>query len=84
MSRLEEARHLLERAEQAAMGGDFVTADELLESAATIQQQELGLHHPDLANTLNNLAIVAEKTGRTSEAETLYRRAASIAAAALS
>jgi hypothetical protein len=83
MSRLEEARHLLERAEQAAMGGDFVTADELLESAATIQQQELGLHHPDLANTLNNLAIVAEKTGRTSEAETLYRRAASIAAAAL-
>ena len=34
-------------------------------------------------NTLNNLAIVAERTGSASEAETLYRRAAAIAAAAL-
>lgn len=83
MSKLEEARHLLERAEQSAMGGDFVSADELLKGAATIQEQELGPRHPDLANTLNNLAIVAEKAGRTREAEALYRRAASIAATAL-
>jgi tetratricopeptide repeat protein/DUF2914 family protein len=83
MSKLEEVRQLLERAEQLAMGGDFVSAEELLKGAATIQEQELGPRHPDLANTLNNLAIVAEKTGRTREAETLYRRAASIAATAL-
>ena len=83
MSKLEEARHLLERAEQSAMGGDFGSAEELLKGAATIQEQELGPRHPSLANTLNNLAIVAEKTGRTREAETLYRRAASIAATAL-
>jgi hypothetical protein len=65
------------------MAGDFTAADELLRGAARIQEDELGPLHPDLANTLNNLAIVAEKTGRPGEAEPLYRRAAAIAAAAL-
>jgi DUF2914 family protein/tetratricopeptide repeat protein len=83
MAEPERARHLLERAEQAAMSGDFASADELLKAAASIQEKELGPDHPDLANTLTNRAIVAEKTGRAVEAETLYRRAATIAAAAL-
>ena len=83
MTEQQDARHLLERAERAAKAGDLVSADELLRDAARIQEQELGPHHPDLANTLNNLAIVAERTGRSSEAETFYRRAAAIAAAAL-
>lgn len=83
MAEVEKVRHLLDRAEQAAMGGDFVSAEELLKRAATIQEQELGPRHPDLANTLNNLAIVAEKTGRIRDAESLYRRAAAIAGAAL-
>ncbi len=74
---------MLERAERAASAGDLVSADELLRGAARVQEQELGPHHPDLANTLNNLAIVAERTGRPSDAETFYRRAAAIAAAAL-
>jgi len=63
MAEVEKVRHLLDRAEQAAMGADFVSAEELLKRAATIQEQALGPRHPDLANTLNNLAIVAEKTG---------------------
>jgi hypothetical protein len=83
MSEQQSARHMLDQAEHAAMAGDLASADELLRSAARIQEAELGPLHPDLANTLNNLAIVAERTGRTSEAETLYRRAAAIAAAAL-
>jgi len=74
---------MLDRAERAAMDGDFESADEFLRSAARIQEEELGPFHPDLANTLNNLAVVAEKTGRPSEAEGFYRRAVAIASASL-
>jgi hypothetical protein len=78
----DDARHMLDRAERAATAGDLASADELLSGAAQLQEKELGPHHPDLANTLNNLAIVAERAGRPGEAETLYRRAAAIASAA--
>jgi hypothetical protein len=83
MSEHQDLRHLLDRAEHAAMAGDFASADELLRDAAHFQEEELGPLHPDLANTLNNLAVVVERTGSSSEAEALYRRAAAIAAAAL-
>ena len=74
---------MLDRAERAAMAGDLESADELLRSAARIQEEELGPLHPDLANTLNNLAVVAERTGHSSEAEAFYRRAVAIASASL-
>jgi hypothetical protein len=77
------AGDMLDRAERAATAGDFASADELLRSAARIQEAELGPLHPDLANTFNNLAIVAEKTGRPGDAETFYRRAVAIASASL-
>jgi hypothetical protein len=77
------ARDMLERAEHAATAGDFASADELLRSAAGIQEDTLGPLHPDLANTFNNLAIVAEKTGNLGDAETFYRRAVAIASASL-
>jgi hypothetical protein len=83
MTEQQDARHMLDRAELAATAGDLASADQLLRGAARIQEEELGPLHPDLANTLNNLAIVAERTGSSSEAEKLYRRAAAIAAAAL-
>jgi hypothetical protein len=83
MAEQQDVRQLLEQAERAATAGDLASADELLRDAARIQEQELGPRHPYLAETLNNLAIVAEKTERWSEAETFYRRAAAIAAAAL-
>lgn len=83
MSEQPDPRDLLEMAEQAAIKGDFSSADQLLRSAARIQEATLGPLHPDLANTLNNLAIVAEKTSRLGDAETFYRRAATIAAASL-
>jgi hypothetical protein len=83
MPELLDARHLIEGAEQAAVSGDFSSANELLREAARIQEAELGPLHPDLANTLNNLAIAAEKTGRPGDAETFYRRAAAIASASL-
>jgi hypothetical protein len=82
MTEQQDARYMLDRAERAATAGDLASADELLRGAARIQEETLGPLHPDLANTLNNLAIVAEKTGSSTEAERLYRRAAAIAAAA--
>ena len=83
MSELQDADRLLEAAEQAAVAGDLAAADELLKSVARIQEAELGSLHPDLANTLNNLAIVAEKVGRLDDAETFFRRAVRIASASL-
>ena len=77
------ARVMLERAERAATAGDFGSADELLRNATRIQEETLGPLHPDLANTFNNLAIVAEKTGNLDDAETFYRRAVAIASASL-
>jgi hypothetical protein len=83
MSQLPDARERLLAAERAATAGDLATADELLQDAARIQEAELGPVHPDLASTLNNLAIVAEKTGRLGDAEAFYRRAAAIAVESL-
>ena len=74
---------MLDQAERAAIAGDLASADELLRSAARIQEAELGPLHPDLVSTLNNLGIVAEKTGRPGDAEAFYRRAAATASASL-
>lgn len=81
MSQVENVRTKLAEAERAASTGDLVTAEELLRDVASLQESELGPVHPELANTLNNLAIVAERRGRPDDAETLYRRAVAIASA---
>jgi hypothetical protein len=83
MSQLPDARQMFVAAEGAAADGDFASADELLRNVARIQEAELGPLHPDLASTLNNLAIVAEHLERWDDAESFYRRAATIAAASL-
>jgi hypothetical protein len=83
MSERRNVQDLLAHAERAASTGDLASAKELLEEAAKRQESELGPSHPDLANILNNLAVVAEKTGRLDEAERSYRRAVAIASASL-
>lgn len=83
MSDVQDARSVLDRAEAAAVAGDFASADELLRTALRLQEAELGPAHPDLATTLTNLGIVAEKTERPADAEAFYRRAAAIASASL-
>jgi hypothetical protein len=83
MSELPDAVEMIAAAERAASAGDLASADQLLRNAARVQENRLGPLHPDLASTLNNLAIVAEKTGRQREAERFYRRAAAIASASL-
>jgi hypothetical protein len=79
MPEAHEIRSVIEAAEQAASVGDYVTAELNLREAAARQETELGPFHPDLANTLNNLAVVYERADSPAEAEFCYRRAYAIA-----
>src|SRR5919198_6069399 len=75
---------IIEAAQQAAAAGDYSKAEQLLREAAAKQELSLGSLHPDLASTLNNLALVCERTNKLEEAERGYRRAHAIAVASLS
>ena len=78
-----EARSIIESAEQAAAAGNYSSAEKLLREAAALQEQTLGPHHPDLANTLNNLGVVCEMADNPIDAEHYFRRAHTIATATL-
>src|SRR5262245_4522796 len=78
-----EARSIIESAEQAAAAGNYASAEVFLREAAKVQEQTLGPHHPDLANTLNNLGVVCEMTDNPIDAEHYFRRAYTIATAVL-
>jgi hypothetical protein len=78
-----EARSMIENAEQAAAAGNYASAEDLLREAVALQEQTLGPHHPDLANTLNNLGVVCEMTDNPIDAEHYFRRAYAIATATL-
>ena len=54
-----------------------------MREAIALQEQTLGPHHSDLANTLNNLGIVCEMTDNPIDAEHYFRRAYTIATATL-
>jgi len=83
MSDTREVRSVVNAAEQAAAAGDYASAEQLLHTAAKLQEASLGPLHPDLANTLNNLGIVCEITEKPDEAERYFRRAYAIATTAL-
>ncbi len=78
-----EAGPIIQAAEKAAGAGNYASAEKLLRDAARQQEANLGPRHPDLANTLNNLGIVCERTGKPDDAEQYFRRAVSIARTAL-
>jgi DUF2914 family protein/tetratricopeptide repeat protein len=78
-----DAQPLLQAAEKAAEAGNYLSAGNLLRDAARLQEANLGPRHPDLANTLNNLGIVCEMTGKLDDAEQYFRRAVSIARTSL-
>lgn len=83
MPEARELRSVIEAAEQAVSVGDYVTAELNLREAAALQETQFGPFHPDLANTLNNLAVVYERADSPAEAELCYRRAYAIATTAL-
>ena len=83
MSEAREPRTLIQAAEAAAKAGNHASAENLLREAARLQEASLGPRHPDLANTLNNIGIVCEITGKPDDAEQYFRRAVSIARTSL-
>jgi len=78
-----ELNSLNAAAAKAATDSDFPGAVAFLRQVLGQQTATLGPDHPDLATTLNNLALMLEKVGDTPEAGRCYRRAYAIAAAAL-
>lgn len=83
MAESPDLQSVLEAAERAAAGGDHASAEQLLREALRLQEAALGPNHPDLASTLNNLAVVCEMTSQFGEAEQCYRRAFAVASAGL-
>ncbi len=83
MADAHDPRSVIEQAEQAAGAGDYLAAERLLRDAASQQEATLGPFHPDLVNTLNNLAVVYETIDQPADAERCYRRAYSIAMTSL-
>ena len=78
-----ELPSLTAAAARAAREDDIPRAATLLRQAVELQTSTLGPEHPDVATTLNNLALMLEKLGHVKEAGQCYRRAHAIAAAAL-
>jgi hypothetical protein len=83
MQESNDVRKFVNGAEQAEARGDHVAAERLLRRALVLQEFGLGPQHPEVANTLNNLAILCEMNGKLSDAETCYRRAYAIAITSL-
>lgn len=83
MTQVLDAATMIEAAQTAVAAGDYTAAERLLREAASVQEATLGSLHPDLASTLNNLALVYEQTSKIAQAEQSYRRAHAIAVASL-
>ena len=58
--------------------GRYAEAEPLYQRALAIGEKALGPEHPDVATSLNNLAVLYQATGRYAEAEPLYQRALAI------
>jgi tetratricopeptide (TPR) repeat protein len=58
--------------------GRYQEAEPLHQQALAIREQALGPQHPDVATSLNNLALLYRAQGKYGEAEPLYQRALAI------
>lgn len=75
MPHVPDLQSLLSAAEQAAAAGEHASAERLLREAAALQEAHLGPLHPDIARTLNNLAVACEMADNPVDAEHYFRRA---------
>ena len=58
--------------------GSYAEAEPLYRRSLAIKEKAFGPEHPDVALSLNNLALLYDAQGNYAEAELLYRRALTI------
>lgn len=66
---LEEAKRLNEQARKLYNQGQYAAAIPIEERALAIREKVLGKEHPDVAQSLNNLALLYQDQGNYSQAE---------------
>src|SRR5262249_44602667 len=55
-------------------GGKFAEATEILKQSLGLAETKFGPNHPQVAKSLNNLALLYRAQGRYAEAEPLFKR----------
>lgn len=75
---LVEAKQLNQQVEELYPQGRFVEATDLAKRALALREKLLGAFHPDVAESLNNLALLYQARGNYVGAESLFLRALTI------
>jgi len=75
---LAEAERLNQQVIELYNQGKYAEATPLAERALAIREKVLGAEHPDVANSLNNLAFLYQNQGKYTQVEPLYLRALAI------
>jgi tetratricopeptide (TPR) repeat protein len=76
---LEDAAHVLNQTGYyLGVRGRYAEAEVLSQRALSIRERVLAPEHPDVAQSLGNLAVVHYELGRYAEAEALHKRALAI------
>ncbi|MBD2354903.1 tetratricopeptide repeat protein [Tolypothrix sp. FACHB-123] len=75
---LAEAKRLSQQVVQLYRQGKYSEAIPLAERALAIREKLLGKEHPDVATSLNNLAVLYESQGNYAKAEPLHLRSLAI------
>ncbi|MEM6436594.1 MAG: CHAT domain-containing tetratricopeptide repeat protein [Cyanobacteria bacterium P01_D01_bin.115] len=70
---LRQAVELTQQAIQLYQQGRYSEAEPLFQAALAISREQLGDRHPNVATSLNNLALLYTTQGRYDEAEVLYQ-----------
>ena len=71
---LKEATELNQQVDRLYKEGKYSTAIPLAERVLLIREKVLGKEHPDVAQSLNNLALLYRTQGNYQKAEPLYQR----------
>src|SRR5215475_38607 len=76
-------RLLVNRAHHYRARGDYGESAALLQEALSLAEVTFGPNHLEVAEILNNLAVLCKYLARFDEAESLYQRALAISVQAL-